>query len=51
MPIPFFIPNSVPKENHYAALSSEGDNNDDVRVVIYNTSTTSIDSNSLQKNN
>ena len=42
MPPPFVIPTSVPKENYYTALSSEGDKNNDVTVVISNTATTSL---------
>ena len=29
MPTPFVIPTSVPKEHYYAALSSEGDDEND----------------------
>ena len=42
MPTPFVVPTSMPKENYYVALSSEGDDNNDITVVISNTASTSL---------
>ena len=42
MPTLFVIPTSMPKEKYYASLSSEGENNSNVTVVIYSTATTSL---------
>ena len=50
MPTPYVIPTSIRKENYYTALSSEGDNDNDVTVVVSNMATTSIDSESLRTN-
>ena len=50
MPTPYVIPTSIRKENYYTELSSEGDNDNDVTVVVSNMATTSIDSESLRTN-